>query len=129
IRVRRPDEYYFGRGRAGFQGRVKIVFRKHGRITALDLFIVHATGPYAGFPDFRSAGNAVSIIYQPLAMRHRMIPVITNTVPTSAVRGPGENQIAAAIAPILHHAARQLGLDPVETRPIDAPDTDGQSRP
>ena len=58
-----------------------------------------------------------------------MIPVITNTVPASSVPGPGENQIAAAIEPFIDHAARQLGLDPVEIRRINAPDKDGKIGP
>src|SRR5690606_40231937 len=38
MRVTRLEEFYFGRCRAGFQGRVRIGFRADGRITALDLY-------------------------------------------------------------------------------------------
>src|SRR5690606_14882405 len=122
LRVTRHEEFYFGRCRPGFQGRVKIGFRRDGRILALDLYIVQAAGPYLGFPDFRTAGEAVSIMYQPMAMRHRGIPVLTNTVPSIAQRGPGENQIMVALEPIIDNAARQLGLDRVAIRRINAPD-------
>ena len=42
-------------------------------------------------------------------MRFRGVPVITNTPPRGAQRGPGQNQIAAAIEPLIDKAARQLG--------------------
>jgi CO/xanthine dehydrogenase Mo-binding subunit len=73
MRVTREEEYGFGRSRAGFQGWVKMGFRKDGRITALDLYVIHSNGPYAGFWDYQNAGKAVSIVYQPLAMRWRGI--------------------------------------------------------
>src|SRR5262249_28284261 len=40
MRISREEETYIGRMRPGFQARVKIGFRKDGRITALDLFII-----------------------------------------------------------------------------------------
>ncbi|MFO7311474.1 MAG: xanthine dehydrogenase family protein molybdopterin-binding subunit [Bacillota bacterium] len=126
MRVTRLEEFYFGRCRAGFQGRVRIGFRADGRITALDLYLVQSNGPYSGYPDYSSAANAVSIVYQPLAMRFRAVPVLTNTPPRSPQRGPGENQIAAALEPILDKAARQLGLDRVAIRRVNVPSHDGR---
>jgi xanthine dehydrogenase molybdenum-binding subunit len=69
MRVRREEESYFGRARTNMTGRAKIGFRKDGRITALDLFIVQDSGPYGPMGDHRSAGNAASLVYQPAAMR------------------------------------------------------------
>jgi CO/xanthine dehydrogenase Mo-binding subunit len=51
---------------------------------------------------------------------------LTNTPPRSAQRGPGDNQIAAAIEPFLDKAARQLKIDRVAIRRINAPDHDGK---
>jgi CO/xanthine dehydrogenase Mo-binding subunit len=65
MRVSREEESYFGRARTNMTGRVRIGFRKDGRITALDLFIVQDNGPYGPMGDHRSAGNAASLIYQP----------------------------------------------------------------
>jgi CO/xanthine dehydrogenase Mo-binding subunit len=101
MRVTRDEEYAFGRARPGYQGSVKIGFRKDGRITALDLFIIQSNGPYLGFRDFRNSPDAVSLVYQPMAMRWRGISVLTNTPPRAPQRGPGENQIAAAIEPFI----------------------------
>ena len=126
LRVTRDDEYSFGRARSGFQGWIKMGFRQDGRITAVDMYVIHSNGPYTGFWDYQNAGQAVSIVYQPLAMRWRGISVLTNTPPRSAQRGPGENQTAAVIEPCLDKAARQLSLDRVTIRRINAPDHDGK---
>src|SRR4030095_4025675 len=40
MRISREEETYIGRMRPGFQARVKIGFRKDGRITALDAFLI-----------------------------------------------------------------------------------------
>ena len=65
MRISREEESYIGRARTNMTGRVKIGFRKDGRITALDLFIVQDNGAYGPMGDHRSAGNAASLIYQP----------------------------------------------------------------
>ncbi len=126
MRVSRNEEHAFGRARPSFQGYVKIGFRKDGRILALDLYVIQSNGPYRGFWDFRNSGNAVSLVYQPMAMRWRGIPVLTNTPPRSAQRGPGENQTATAIEPIIDKAARKLAVDRVAIRRINAPGHDGK---
>jgi xanthine dehydrogenase molybdenum-binding subunit len=122
MRVSRHEEYFMGSARAGFQGRVKMGFGADGRITAVDLYIVQENGPNTGFNDFVSAAEAVSIVYQPPAMRFRGVPVLTNTPPRGPQRGPGQNQIAAAVEPLLDKAAHALGLDRVAIRRINAPD-------
>ena len=122
MRIARHEEYYLGSARAGFQGRVKIGFRADGRVTAVDLYIVQENGPNSGFGDWLSAAEAVSLVYQPPAMRFRGVPVLTNTPPRGPQRGPGQNQIACAIEPLIDKAARQLGVDRVAIRRINAPD-------
>ncbi|MBF8253586.1 MAG: aldehyde oxidase [Deltaproteobacteria bacterium] len=129
MRVTRDEEYAFGRARPGYQGWVKIGFRKDGRVTALDLYIIHSNGPYQGFPDFRNSPLGVSIVYQPMAMRWRGVSVLTNTPPRAPQRGPGDNQIAAAIEPFIDKAARKLGIDRVAIRRINAPTNDGKIGP
>ena len=125
MRMTRAEEYYIGVGRPAFQGRVKIGFAANGRIQAIDLFIVQDTGPNRGGGDYLSANRAVSLVYQPENMRYRGLPVFTNTAPRGAQRGPGENQIACAIEPLLDKAAAELGVDRVELRKINAPGMDG----
>jgi xanthine dehydrogenase molybdenum-binding subunit len=121
MRLTREEEHYIGRARTGLHGRAKIGFRKDGRITALDLFIVQDNGPYASQGDFRSAGSISSLAYQPMAMRWRGVSVVTNTPPRSAQRSPGGMQVNAIIEPILSKAARKLGIDQVAMRHVNAP--------
>jgi CO/xanthine dehydrogenase Mo-binding subunit len=107
MRITRAEEYYMGSNRAGFQGRAKIGFAEDGRITAIDMYVVQSNGPNTGFWDY-----------------YRGIPVLTNTPPGGPQRGPGENQIACAFEPFLDKAARDLGIDRLEIRKINAPDND-----
>jgi CO/xanthine dehydrogenase Mo-binding subunit len=121
MRISRAEEYYLGFARTGFQGRIRLGFAADGRVTAGDVYIVQENGPTTGFPDWPSAGETVSILYQPPAMRFRGIAVQTNTPPRSAQRGPGHNQTVAAVEPLIDKAARQLGIDRYEIRRINGP--------
>lgn len=122
MRISREEEHYIGRARCGIQGRVKIGFRKDGRITALDMFLLMDTGPYGPLGDHRSAGTAASLIYQPPAMRWRGAAVVTNTPPRRQQRSPGPMQANGIIEPVLTKAAKRLGIDQVEIRKINAPE-------
>ena len=123
-RVSREQEFYWGSARAGFQGRIRMGFGEDGRVVATDLYIVQQNGPKTGFPDYTSAADAVSLVYQPEAMRFRGIPVLSNTTPAGAQRGPGQNQIAMAVEPLLDKAARALEIDRMAIRRINAPGMD-----
>jgi CO/xanthine dehydrogenase Mo-binding subunit len=122
MRVSREEESYIGRARTNMVGRARLGVRKDGRITALDLFIVQDNGPYGPMGDHRSAGNAASLIWQPLAMRWRAVNVLTNTPPRSQQRSPGPMQANGIIDPVVTKAAQQLGLDQVAIRRINAPE-------
>ncbi|MDB3993460.1 xanthine dehydrogenase family protein molybdopterin-binding subunit [Gammaproteobacteria bacterium] len=121
LRISREEEYYIGSARHGFQGRAKIGFKKDGRISAMDLFVIQDNGANSGFSDWLSAGDAVSLVYQPENMRFRGVPVFTNTPLKGPQRGPGQNQIHSALEPLLDKAARALNLDPLAVRQINAP--------
>lgn len=124
LRVTRYEENYIGRARAGFQGWAKIGFRGDGRMTALDLYLVQDSGPY-GASDFSTAGVVATASYQPENMRFRGVPVYTNTPPRSAQRAPGGAQIVAMLEPLVDKAARELGVDRLEVRKVNAADGDG----
>jgi xanthine dehydrogenase molybdenum-binding subunit len=126
MRVSRAEEALFGSSRPAFQGRIRMGFRADGRVTAADLYIVQQNGPYNGGGDLGGAAGAVSLLYQPLAMRYRGVQVSTNTTPTGAQRGPGQNQIAAALEPLIDKAAKELGLDRLEIRRINAAGNDAK---
>lgn len=120
LRVTREQEYYMGSARVGFQGWIKMGFAENGRATATDVFIVEDIGPNATGGDASSAGGAISLVYDPEAMRFRGLPVLTNTTPRGAQRGPGQNQIAAVMAPLMDRAARELGIDRLEIRKVNS---------
>ena len=120
LRITRAQEYYVGSARVGFQGWLKLGFAKNGRMTAADVFIVEDIGPNATGGDASSAGGAISLVYDPEAMRFRGVPVLTNTTPRGAQRGPGQNQIAAIMAPLMDKAAKALNIDRVEIRRVNA---------
>jgi CO/xanthine dehydrogenase Mo-binding subunit len=124
LRVTREQEYYMGSARVGFQGWIKMGFAADGRATAADVFIVEDIGPNATGGDASSAGGAISLVYDPLAMRFRGLPILTNTTPRGAQRGPGQNQIAAVMAPLMDRAARELGIDRLEIRRINSVNSD-----
>ena len=121
MRISRAEEYVLGSARPGFQGRIKMGFRDDGRMTAADLYIVQENGPNTGFTDLGSAASALSIVYTPLNLRYRGISILTNTPPRGAQRGPGQNQLATAVEPLLDKAAKLLGIDQVAIRHINAP--------
>ncbi len=126
MRVSRAEEALFGSSRPAFQGRIKMGFRADGRVTAVDLYIVQQNGPYNGGGDLGGAAGAVSLVYQPIAMRYRGVQVSTNTTPTGAQRGPGQNQIAAALEPLIDKAAKALSLDRLAIRRINAAGNDAK---
>jgi xanthine dehydrogenase molybdenum-binding subunit len=121
LRISRHEEYFIGSARPGFQGRIRMGFSPEGRLKAVDLYIVQENGPNQGFNDWMSAADAVSIVHTPETMRFRGVPVLTNTPPRGPQRGPGQNQIAIAVEPLLDKAAHELGIDRVELRKINAP--------
>src|SRR4029078_4135929 len=71
-----------------------------------------------------------------MALRFRGLSVATNTPPRCAQRGPGGMQGASMLEPLISRAARQLGVDEVAIRKINAPSdgslvgiTDTKERP
>lgn len=121
LRVSRHEEYLNGYARAGFQGWAKLGFREDGKIIAADLFMVQDLGSTSGFWDFNNVGSSAIIVFQPENIRFRAVPVLTNTVPKGPQRGPGENQAANMLEPLLDKAARELGIDRLALRLANAP--------
>ena len=122
MRITREDEQWIGRARPALHSRMKVGFRKDGRIVALDGFVIVDNGPYDVVGDGRSAGDHISLSYQPETMRWRSLSVLTNTPPRGAQRAPGGFQGNALMAPILAKAARKLGIDEVAIHRINAPE-------
>lgn len=124
MRITRAEEYYLGSRRNGFQGNVKLAFREDGKLLAADMYIVQQSGSNESFGDYAAAGGALTLVYTPEAMRWKGIPISTNTPATGAQRGPGQNQLACIMEPLMDKAARELGVDRLAIREINAPNND-----
>lgn len=121
MRISREEDHFIGRSRAGLHMRVKLGFRKDGRIMALDMFVVQANGPQARGGDYNTCAVVASANYTPLNMRFRGTCVLTNTPPHGPQRGPGGTQSNVMFEPLISQAARKLGIDEVQIRKINAP--------
>ncbi|MGI9249705.1 MAG: xanthine dehydrogenase family protein molybdopterin-binding subunit [Pseudohongiellaceae bacterium] len=124
LRITREQEFYIGSARSGMQGWIKVGAKADGKVSAVDLVIVNDGGATGRGSGNSSAGH-VSICYQPEAMRYRGISVYTNTTPRGAQRGPGQNEMAAVLAPIMDKVADQLDMDRVEFRRVNAVNNEG----
>jgi CO/xanthine dehydrogenase Mo-binding subunit len=121
MRISREEEHYIGRHRPSLMARVKIGFRKDGRVTAVDMFVLQDAGPYEDQFDLVAAPMMCSLAYQPTAMRFRGLSVLTNTPPPTSQRAPGGAQMNAIMEPLLAKAAHQLTIDTVALHRINAP--------
>lgn len=129
MRISREEETIIGGNRYGFQGWIKVGFNADGRMAALDTYIVGDTGGKGGGADPSSAADMVTVLYQPQATRFRSVGVTTNTSHRGAQRGPGQNQMAPIIHPILDRAAEELGLDRLEMHRMHAIDSEAVHGP
>lgn len=130
LRITREEEFYIGHARSGMQGWMRLGLKENGDVGACDVIIVNDAGAAGGGSGSSSAGH-ISLMLQPAAMRYRGMALYTNTTPRAAQRGPGQNEMAAILAPIVDKAARQAGLDRMEVRLRNAPtseDTYGPRR-
>ena len=122
MRITREEEQYIGGIRPGMHGRVKAGFAKDGRLLAMDLYLIGENSAYEAQNDSASGGRFVSLLYQPEAMRSRSITVLTNTPPRRAQSQPGGMQAIMMVEPVISKAARQLGIDQVAIRRLNAPE-------
>jgi xanthine dehydrogenase molybdenum-binding subunit len=122
MRISREEETYIGRTRPGYQGWIKMGFKKDGRVTACDVFIVEAAGPYRRQGDHATSANNASLMYQVPNMRFRGISVATNTPPGTSQRAPGGLQASVMFEPMIDEAARKLNVDRIAIRKINAPE-------
>ncbi|PYR01221.1 MAG: xanthine dehydrogenase family protein molybdopterin-binding subunit, partial [Acidobacteria bacterium] len=121
MRISREEEHALGGARPALHGRMKVGFTKEGRVTALDMYTVVDGGPYGPGGDGNTASRFASLMFQPEAMRWRGVTAITNTPPRRAQSQPGGMQGIVLMEPVIAKAARQLGIDQVEIRKINAP--------
>jgi len=124
LRITREQEFYIGSARSGIQGWIKIGVRENGKVCAVDLAIVNDGGATGGGSGNSSAQHT-TVCLQPEAMRYRGISVYTNTTPRGAQRGPGQNEMAAVLAPMTDKIAAEVGMDRIAFRRLNALRSDG----
>lgn len=124
LRITREQEFYIGSARSGMQGWIKVGVKENGKVSAVDLVIVNDGGATGGGSGNSSAQH-VTVAYQPENMRYRGISVYTNTTPRGAQRGPGQNEMAAVLAPMTDKAAKAVGMDRVAFRRVNVLDSNG----
>ena len=122
MRISRAEETYIGRVRPGYQGWIKMGFKKDGKVTAIDTFIVEASGPYRRQGDHATTANIGSLLFQAPNMRFRGISVATNTPPGVSQRAPGGLQASVWFEPLMDEAAHKLGIDQVAIHRMNAPE-------
>ena len=123
LRITREEEFYIGSARSGMQGWMKLGIKANGDVGAADVVIIGDAGSGGGASN-SSAAEHISLMLQPAAMRFRGVTLYTNTTPRGAQRGPGQNEMAAVLAPIFDKAIRQAGLDRMAVRRQNAPTSD-----
>ncbi|WP_425058792.1 Putative xanthine dehydrogenase molybdenum-binding subunit XdhA [Sporomusa carbonis] len=114
---------------------VKTAVGQDGRILARNMDMVVDTGAYTtnGNIICHAMGKKLFRLYRIENQRFRPVAVHTNTPVAGAARGYGSPQVQAAAEINLDHAARRLGMDPVEFRlknlvhPFDPDPTGGPS--
>jgi CO/xanthine dehydrogenase Mo-binding subunit len=104
--------------RAACESRVRIGFRRDGRIAFEDIEAHYLIGAYTDIAD-RVVGKGSYVAAGPYtapAVRIRAYAVLSHTVPSTAFRGFGNPQINWAVESTLDEGARALGMDRLELR-------------
>jgi len=118
--VETRTEHFIGSTHAaGRVGKFELALNKDGTMVALRIKIVDDVGAYPRSPEpghlLRQFGNLVG----PYHIKHVAVDakvVVTNTVPTSPIRGFGGQHLYFPLEKLVTKAAKELGLDPAEIR-------------
>ena len=123
LRITREQEFYIGSARSGMQGWIKTGVKEDGKVSAVDLVIVNDGGMTGG-----GSGNSPRNTSPWLTNRktcgsgtYRFTP----TPPARCSAGPGQNEMAAVLAPMTDKLAEAIGMDRVEFRKRNVLDSDG----
>jgi putative selenate reductase molybdopterin-binding subunit len=126
LRLERPvqleftrEEQFIGAStRHAMQVQVRVGGLRNGTLTALQVRVVSNTGAYGNHSAgvlFHACGESIAL-YKCANKAVEAYSVYTNTVPAGAFRGYGLSQLVFAIDSAIDELARELGLDPIESR-------------
>ena len=103
----------------GRSGTVTGAFTADGELTALRFRNINDMGAYLRPPEPASVYRMQSTINGCYAVRNIQVEnylVVTNKVPVGLNRGYGGTQLFYSLERFMDHAARELGIDPVDLR-------------
>ncbi|MCY4213180.1 MAG: xanthine dehydrogenase family protein molybdopterin-binding subunit, partial [Gammaproteobacteria bacterium] len=106
--------------------RVKVGAQKDGRITAAKAWLAYEAGAFAGGPIMPGAMS----IFAPYAIENFLVEandVLVNKPKVAAYRAPGAPQAMHAFEVALDDIARQIGMDPLDLRMVNAADEGTQA--
>ena len=105
------------------QVRVKMGFRKDGKVRAIDMYTLSNTGAYGehGPTTVGLTAEKSMPLYTPEAFRFKYDVVYTNVQASGAYRGYGATQGIFAAESLFNEAMTELGLDPVAARKLNYP--------
>lgn len=114
----RTEDILATRTRTRTIGRVRTGVDKEGRLVARDIHMLVDTGAYMtnGEAIAMAMGKKAFKLYRLGDQRYRADVVYTNTLVGGACRGYGSPQIHAVTEINMDHAARALGMDPLQLR-------------
>ena len=106
--------------------RVKIGAQKNGKITAAKAWLAYEAGAFAGAPIMPGAMS----IFAPYEIENFLVEandVLVNKPKVAAYRAPGAPQAMHAFEVALDDIARQIGMDPLDLRMVNAADEGTQA--
>ena len=106
--------------------RVKVGAKKDGTITAATAWIAYEAGAFAGAP----VGPGCMAIFAPYDLpnfRVEGFDVLVNKPKVAAYRAPGAPQAMYAMESAVDDLARELGMDPIDLRLLNAADEGTQA--
>ena len=105
--------------------RVKMGATQHGRVTAAEAFLVYESGAYPTREGAAQSGVAFTP-YDIPNQRGEGFDVVDNKPTTEAYRAPGAPMVSLAVETVIDEIARELAIDPVEMRLLNAASADSR---
>ncbi len=99
--------------------RVKMGATKEGKITAAQAYLAFEAGAYPGSP----VGAGAQCVFAAYDLPNAVVDgfdVVVNKPKTAAYRAPGAPNAAFATEQVVDELARELGIDPIELRLMNA---------
>jgi len=118
----REDMFFNNRGRHPIFMEVKSGVTKEGKLLGVHCNFVMEGGAYTGLGVASAyyAGTLLTVLYDFDNYKFDMLRVVTNLPPNGAQRGHGQPQPRYAFESHLDNIAKELGIDPIEIRLINA---------